>query len=68
MILVLYKNSYIKYQACHVLGWAIQLTSALHYLHSRDFVHGDIKPSKYCYFCYLLKIILVYYYQMIILH
>uniref|UniRef100_A0A915E2A7 Mitogen-activated protein kinase kinase kinase n=1 Tax=Ditylenchus dipsaci TaxID=166011 RepID=A0A915E2A7_9BILA len=30
----------------HALGWALQVTSALTYLHSLGYVHRDLKPSN----------------------
>lgn len=43
---LLHKNLHIKYQACHVLGWSIQVASALCYLHSHGYVYRDLKPSN----------------------
>ncbi|KAI1731173.1 protein kinase domain-containing protein [Ditylenchus destructor] len=43
---LLHQKKHVHYEACHALGWAIQVTSALSYLHERGFVHRDLKPSN----------------------
>uniref|UniRef100_A0A914BWM5 Mitogen-activated protein kinase kinase kinase n=1 Tax=Acrobeloides nanus TaxID=290746 RepID=A0A914BWM5_9BILA len=42
---LLHLNKHIKYYAEHVFGWAHQCASAVQYLHGKDLVHRDLKPS-----------------------
>ena len=39
------KNEY-RYTGDHVVGWAYQMVVALDYIHSKEMLHRDIKPSK----------------------
>ena len=34
------------YESDHVINWAHQMAVGLEYIHSKDILHRDIKPSK----------------------
>jgi serine/threonine protein kinase len=43
---LLHQHQHIQYFACHALGWAQQVASALSFLHKKGYVHRDLKPSN----------------------